>query len=381
MGQPPKTADGPVTVNPYPTLGPRFWHGMTSRVLWPFLYRNRFRVHLTRLHRAAGSLAFSPFNDVMALMQHVIHGGAIRRTELAGPPIFVLGHWRSGTTLMHELLHLDDRFASPNTYQCFAPWHFLLSEPWMRRFGNFLLPDKRPMDNMKANWSLPQEDEFALMILGAATPYYWLAFPQHAVPNMDSLGSHSFQPKDLKRWKFVIDWFFRALTYHTGKPLIIKSPPHTGRIGILAEMYPEAKFIHMVRDPRKLYPSTMKLWRALSETQGLQCRPNDEAIHRFVIDAIHRMYDSFELDRQKIPANRIIDVHYETLVADPMSTVARIYEQLEIGNSEFVLQKIAERSQADKEYRVNEHASSDELEKIIQRDWSSYAKLYGYLKG
>ena len=237
------------------------------------------------------------------------------------------------------------------------------------------------MDNMKADWSLPQEDEFALMILGAPSPYYWLAFPQHAVPNMDSLGSHSFQPQDLKRWKSVIEWFFRALTYHTGKPLIIKSPPHTGRLGILAEMYPDAKFIHMVRDPRKLYPSTMKLWRALSETQGLQCRPSDDAIHRFVIDALHRMYDSFELDRQKIPSNRIIDVHYERLVADPMSMVANVYRQLEMGNSASVLKKISERSQADKEYRVNEHASNDELEKIIQRDWSGYAKTYGYLKG
>lgn len=344
------------------------------------MFRNRFRVTPSRLHRAIALAFFTPANDVLALCQEAIHGRAIRNTELAGPPVFVLGHWRSGTTLMHELLHLDERFASPNTYECFAPWHFLLTEPLILRFGNFLLPDKRPMDNMKAGWDCPQEDEFALMVLGAPTPYFWIAFPEHVVPHMDSLGSRSFAAKDLKRWKRLIDWFFRALTYHTGKPLIIKSPPHTGRLGVLAEMYPNAKFIHMVRDPRKLHPSTLKLWRSLSDTQAFQSHNNEDVLHRFVVDAAHRMYDSFELDRQQLASNQIIDVHYEALVENPVETVRTIYSHLGLGDADQVLQKIAARREADKDYQTNQHDVDPELEKIIQRDWHDYAKRYGYLK-
>jgi hypothetical protein len=379
MGSASKPPESSKNLNPYPTFAPRFWHGMPSHILWPLMIRNGFRVSPTRLHRALALIFVTPINDLLGLTQRMLHGRAIRRTPLAGPPIFVLGHWRSGTTLMHELLHLDDRFASPSTFQCFAPWHFLLSEPWMLRFGNFLLPDKRPMDNMKAGWSYPQEDEFALMILGAPTPYYWIAFSEHPVPHMDSLGSHSFDAKDLMHWKRLIDWFFRALTYHTGKPLIIKSPPHTGRLGILADMYPTAKFIHMVRDPRKLHPSTLRLWRALSETQGFQVHKNEEQLHRFVVDSAHRMYDSFEMDRQKIPANQIIDVRYEALVANPAETLRSIYDRLELGDSSKVLEKVAERRDADKEYQTNQHSIDNELEKIIHRDWHAYAKRYGYL--
>src|SRR5262249_33511021 len=44
-------------------------------------------------------------------------------------PIFILGHWRSGTTLLHELLALDDRLLSPTTFQCFNPQRFLLTRP------------------------------------------------------------------------------------------------------------------------------------------------------------------------------------------------------------------------------------------------------------
>ena len=166
-------------VNPYPALAPRFWHGMPSHIWWPLLAKNRFSVSPSRLHMAAALVFFTPINDLLALTQELIHGRAIRRTKLAGPPVFILGHWRSGTTMMHELLQLDERFTSPNTYQCFAPWHFLLTESLICRFGNFLLPDKRPMDNMKVGWTLPQEDEFALMVLGAPTPYYRVAFPRH----------------------------------------------------------------------------------------------------------------------------------------------------------------------------------------------------------
>ncbi len=365
-------------VNPYPLLAPRFWHGMPSHIWWPLLARNRFSVSPSRLHMAAALVFFTPINDLLALSQQFIHGRAIRRTKLAGPPVFILGHWRSGTTMMHEFLQLDERFASPNTYQCFAPWHFLLTEGLICRFGNFLLPAKRPMDNMKVGWLLPQEDEFALMVLGAPTPYYRIAFPKHPVPHMDSLGSQSFKPRDLERWKKDIDWFFRALTYHTGKPLIIKSPPHTGRIGILAEMYPDAKFIHMVRDPRKLYPSTKKMWRALGEVQSLQKGDDEEVLHRYVIDCLHRMYDSFEIDRQSLPSNRIVDIRYEELVKRPVETIQSIYQQLELGDSKLVTAKIQERQASNDDYQVNQHQTDDELEKVIQRDWADYARRYGY---
>lgn len=248
----------------------------------------------------------------------------------------------------------------------------------MQRFGNFLLPDKRPMDNMKVGWSLPQEDEFALMVLGAPTPYYRIAFPKRPAPYMDSLGSQTFLPENLKAWKKDIDWFFRALTFHTGKPLIIKSPPHTGRLGILADMYPDAKFIHMVRDPRKLYPSTKKLWKALTEVQSLQKGEDEQLLDRYVIDCLHRMYDSFEIDRQRLPSHRIIDVRYEELVKQPVETIERIYQHLGLGNLESVIAKIKERQAIDNDYQVNQHQTNPELERIIQRDWSEYSKRYGY---
>jgi omega-hydroxy-beta-dihydromenaquinone-9 sulfotransferase len=167
------------SVNKYPLRAPRFWHGMRSGLWWSMLARNGFRVSPRRLHLALGVSFFTPFNDLLGLIQHLAYGRKIEQTQLTHDPVFVLGHWRSGTTLMHELLVLDEQFASASTYACFAPWHFLISEKLMVKFGSGLIPDKRPMDNMRAGWELPQEDEFALMNLVRRTCASPFRSPSH----------------------------------------------------------------------------------------------------------------------------------------------------------------------------------------------------------
>jgi len=132
----------------YSIFMPRIWHGMPPEVWFPILARNRFGVSLSRLHYALGVSAFCPVTSMLAIAQKLGWSRAIAKTQLERPPVFILGHWRSGTTLLHEYLGLDPQFASPTTYQCFAPWHFLLTEGLIARYGNWLLPDRRPMDNM-----------------------------------------------------------------------------------------------------------------------------------------------------------------------------------------------------------------------------------------
>ncbi len=107
-------------------------------------------------------------HTLLRILQGAIHGRAIRATKLTAPPIFIIGHWRTGTTLLHELLVQDERFAYPTTYACMDPCDFLLTEWLFSRLFWFLVPSRRPMDNMKAGFDRPQEDEFALCFLGRA---------------------------------------------------------------------------------------------------------------------------------------------------------------------------------------------------------------------
>lgn len=364
----------------YSIFMPRIWHGMPPQVWFPLLIRNGFRISLSRMHHALGVSAFCPTTALLAMTQHLGWGRAISRTRIEQPPVFILGHWRSGTTLLHEYLGLDPRFAWPTTYQCFAPWHFLLTEGLVARYGNSLLPDRRPMDNMRAGWSLPQEDEFALMNLGAPSPYLRLMFPNHGVPYTDTLDSAGFEPEHLRAWRHQFEWFLKALTYKTGKQLLLKSPPHTGRLAILRDMYPQAKFIHIVRDPRKLYPSTMKLWNSLDEHQSLQAPTDQSRLQAFVLESLRSMYRAFERDRVSVPDNQIIDVRYEEFIAKPVETLEAIYRHLDLGDHRGVNPLWSAKSEQERGYQTNKLELNPDQETMILEHWGDYAREYGYLE-
>jgi hypothetical protein len=194
----------------------------------------------------------------------------LRTPPVTPPPLFILGHWRSGTTLLHELMMLDQRFCCPSTYQCFAPGHFLLTEDVLTRLLAWMMPAKRPMDNVAAGWSRPQEDEFALANLGAPSPYRRMAFPATSSSEPVALDVTKLEPAELDRWKQTLRRFLNRLAVRDPRRPVLKSPPHTARIGVLAEMFPEARFLHVVRDPYVVIPSTLRLWRSLHDVQALQ---------------------------------------------------------------------------------------------------------------
>src|SRR5262249_55588520 len=151
------------------------------------LASNRFKVHWSCLYIAV-TVTFVTFgHTLLRWLQEAIFGRRIRKTKIIQPPIFILGHWRSGTTLLHELLVLDPRHGYPNPSESLDPNPFLLPEPLITRYLRFLVPARRPMDNMKAGFDRPQEDEFALCMLGQPSPYLTIAFPNNPPQCQDFL--------------------------------------------------------------------------------------------------------------------------------------------------------------------------------------------------
>ena len=115
--------------------------------------------------------------------------------------------------------------------------------------------------------------------------------------------------------------------------IVLKSPTHTARVRTILEVFPDARFVHIVRDPLVLFPSTVRLWKSLSQVQGLQVLSEDAAwIERHVLDTFVRMYECFEQDRELIPAGRLVDVRYEDLVADPVGQMRQVYRGLNLGD-------------------------------------------------
>src|SRR5438067_1530716 len=122
-GQRPAPRAEKLDANPYPWYSPRFWHGMRPMVWWRLCAAHGFRIHPIRWPMAFLIGLITPFNSVMGAVQRMRYGRQIDEAPIKEPPVFIIGHWRSGTTYLHELMHLDERFVSPTPYQCFAPHH------------------------------------------------------------------------------------------------------------------------------------------------------------------------------------------------------------------------------------------------------------------
>ncbi len=201
---------------------------MTFRVWLRLLARNRFAVDFGLWPVALGVTAVSILNSALAILQSVLFGRRIARTEIREPPIFVIGHWRTGTTLLHRLLVQDDRFAFATNYDCFAPKSSLVTGWFVRRWLGFLHPNRRPMDNMADGVDFPHEDEFALCSMGLESPYAQFAFPNRPLGE-ELLDFASVSAAKVNRWKAGLRRFIQQLTLRSGKPIVLKSPPHTAQ--------------------------------------------------------------------------------------------------------------------------------------------------------
>ena len=355
----------------------RFWDGMTATGWFPLLVRNRFQISPRRWAMALLMSLLSIMNFGMGLLQSLFWRRRIARTQLQGDPLFVIGHWRSGTTLLHELLVLDDRHTYPNTFDCFCPNHFLLTAGFFRPTLRALLPKQRPMDNMAAGWDCPQEDEFALCNMGIRSPYQTIAFCNHRPQNQKFFELADVSAKQRANWKRSLLWFLKCLTLRTPRRIVLKSPPHTFRIKILLEMFPKARFIHIIRNPFVIYPSTINLWKRLYLNDGLQV-PTYEWLGEHVFETFSHMYEVFERDRGLIPAGQFSEVRYEDLVAQPIQEMQRIYEELKLGGFEEVLPRLNTYFAEKADYKTNRYQLPPELAAEISRRWASFFQRYGY---
>ncbi len=218
--------------------------GMTAGGWLCLLRENRFRVDPRYLPRALVITAASVMNSLCRPLE-------IRRMAALSPlqpqrldPLFILGHWRSGTTLLHNFLAAASRLAAPDLCQVLFPHSFLTAGPLLRRLLHRSLSSNRLIDNMAIDPDLPQEDEFALCVLTGLSPYAAYAFPRNWDTYERYLTFDSVSEADIRRWQEVFRNYVTKLARVHGKQLVLKSPPHTARLRLILEIFPDARFGH-----------------------------------------------------------------------------------------------------------------------------------------
>lgn len=260
---------------------------------------------------------------------------ALSREQLAKAnfrdAIVVLGYWRSGTTLLHELLCLDARYTYPTTHACMNPHHFMLTEAAALARGGASI--KRPMDEMEVRSASPQEDEFAFLSLGARSPYEALIVPGILREALKLTDPRDLSATDEKRWREIFVKFLGGVSVRgNGRPMILKSPTHGARVSTLRELLPDARYILIARDPMTNFESVVRMWKKMFESYAIGPLISDDEIREAVLEDRPRFEEKLASSTADLPANRYAAIAYESLVANPLGVIEQLYHQLDLGS-------------------------------------------------
>lgn len=344
------------------------------------LRENRFRVSPRYWPRALFVSLVSSANSVGAWREDRRFRAAIERTCVE-KPLFILGHWRSGTTHLHNLFALDRRFGWPTTYQSFYPRTFLLTEASAsRRYGVFM-PRNRIVDNLAASFAAPMEDEFAIAVLTGLSPYLGWSFPAREDHYDRYLTFEEATDSERIRWKQGLQYFLQKLTFHTQRPLVLKSPAHTSRIRWILEIFPDARFLHIRRHPYAVYPSMKRL--ILQGIDGLRLqKPSLVDLHERILRRYRQMYDTYFATKELIPPGQLFEMSLEELESDGLATMERAYRALDLPDFVGVEAELKRHLESLKSYQKNDFgALPPAICKDIDREWGPSFAAWDYSHG
>lgn len=335
-------------------------------------------IHWSRLHKFLSVSALSVVNSCTNFCESMVYGRKIAEQKLDHAPVFILGHWRSGTTLLHNLMTLDPQFTFANLYEVLFPRNFLLTEKLVTSLTSWAIPKTRPMDNIEAGYHMPQEDEVALVLLSGLSPYLMLAHPTDPSVYERYFELTTLSDSEMNTWKENFLYFMKKLTIKNNKPIVFKSPTHTFRVPVLLEMFPNAKFIYIYRDPYAVYSSSLHLRRTLFAENGLSRITMDEKMENDTLELYNYCIDTYERTRGMIPPENLYEIRFEDLEVDPMGEMHRLYQGLNLGGWNNLEAAITKQLPKLTRYRKNSFEMDEATMRKVYERWKHAFERYGY---
>lgn len=310
-------------------------------------------------------------------------GERIKRSTPQEPPVFVIGHWRSGTTHLHNLLSQDPQFGFINFAETTMPWDMLGKKVELgRALVKKVLPETRGYDNVKLTLEAPQEEEMALGNLNPVSYFYSYYFPRffrHHFRRSIFLDGLSDLEKEgfAETYRFLI----QKLDYvKAGKRLLFKNPPSTARIPLLRSLFPGAKFIHIVRNPFQVYRSSLARFPRLLNAFAWQDFDGID-FAEITLSNYEELNQKYLQDRGDLPSSELFETTFEKITDDPLSEIDRAYGQLGISHKSEALESISRYLKENADYEKNRHRPLDDsLAEQIRQRWAFAFDHWGYSK-
>jgi omega-hydroxy-beta-dihydromenaquinone-9 sulfotransferase len=293
-------------------------------------------------------------------------------------PIFIVGYWRSGTTHLHNLMACSPSFGYITPLATGLPWDILgivrALEPLLEK----ALPRDRYVDNVAVTPTSPQEDSIPLATMGADSYYHGLYFPHQFESHFrrDVFGESDEAATD--RWRQLHCHLLKKVSIHQRqKPLLIKNPVYTGYIRHLREIWPAAKFIHIYRNPYRVFVSAQHYFNRLLPELALQSY-GELPIEKLILESYPFLLQQLFTDTADLPADQFAELRFEDLQANPLQSLEALFQQLQLPDFEVALPHLKSYLADLQDYRQNEYALNAEVIAKVEAHWHPYSQRWGY---
>jgi hypothetical protein len=293
------------------------------------------RVDLPYYPKLALSFIVACIFELFNLWERIMLRRRMKKTEIKQPPVFIIGFWRSGTTLLHNLLCSHPGAAYTTTFQTVFPLVTITQAWWLKKIINYLVPKKRPFDNVSMDMDFPQEEEFAMANLQHLSLYNFFVFPKDFDRFVEKeLFTSTFTGKELESWKGHYNRMIKKAMINTGgSRYISKNPCNMIRIRLLKEMFPEAKFIFIHRNPYAVVESLYRF--VLSIFPGIKVQEVPDSFTREKISGLYGiMMRDYFTTRSGLQPEDLIEIRMEDFMKDKTGTLGKIYRQFKIADFE-----------------------------------------------
>ncbi len=317
------------------------------------------------------SLPFQWINDFIVFLR-------LRKTAPLKDPVFIIGHWRSGTTFLHYLMAKDPQFGFLDYYNAFFPNLALAGGSWLRKTLTPLMPQRRPQDNIELQMTLPTEEENPLATRSLRSASHSFFFPSNEAFFKKYAVFEGTSGREKHLWKKAYKYLMKRISVvHPGKWLLIKNPHNTGRVRELMEIFPRARFIHIYRNPYDIFPSTKLMYDRVVTTQFLHDF-SDEQVNDKIIYYYKKVMKRYFNTRSEIPKDQLVEVKFEDFEKDPMAAIKNIYRTFDINLDPVARDNMQAYIDQVRSYKKNIHVLDDRLKKRVGREWNFGFEKLGY---
>lgn len=289
--------------------------------------------------------------------------------------VFVLGFWRSGTTLLHELLAAGPGMAAPRTWQCMNPSGFRIAGAPGARAA---VP--RPMDAVLVDALSPQEDEFALLARGAPSVYRAWLDPRRWQELLPALAQDTWLALPESQW--LSDWrtFLAWCMPGTADRLVLKSPNHLFRLRALHRRWPQARIVWTLRDPVETWHSNRKMWRTMTAMYGLwEGRAAD--LDLLLFNAMSEYAATLRWANDAFDSRIATYVDFERLTTNTSEVLQALTRWLQLGPWESWASVLEGRLRESAQHRPESYAAAEPLPASARQLVDEIRELHGQLRG